>query len=117
MNIISIPELVKLGCVASFELKRASISLNGKVVCYGVLDEKSSLFILKSHIPVKCIESVVAVSRACDEQLCILHNQLGHLNRTDIMNMVHDNMASGLPTIAGYPDKFECPHCWAGKST
>jgi hypothetical protein len=41
---------------------------------------------------------------------------LGHLNHADILRMTRKTWQIGLPTIEGYPNKFECPHCWAAKA-
>ena len=117
MNIISIPQLINFGCTAVFEENRAVVKFQKDIICLGIKDEQSMLYILCSHHAVKQSNGTVAALKPCDEQLRVLHNRLGHLNRADILRMSKEHLVSGLPTIEGYPANFECPHCWAGKTT
>ena len=116
-NIISVPQLIKNGCSVAFENDRAVITFDGKVVCSGIQHKPSSLYVLSSHCAVERMNGMVATLKTCDEQLRLLHNRLGHLNRDAIIHMSKENLANGLPSIDGYPGKFDCPHCWAGKAT
>lgn len=116
-NIISVPQLIKRGCNVLFEGNRAIITFKGKTLCEGEQDPKSLLYILKTHQAKCSFEGVANTMRTSVEQMRILHNRLGHLNHADIIRMSKDNLASGLPPIHGYPDKFECTHCLAGKGT
>jgi hypothetical protein len=118
-NIISIPVLMRSGCVVMMKGQDMEITRNKTLVLKAMLSS-SGLFVLTTHMTklykhFSLYLSSYSYSLITPSQY---HARMGHLHPAAIKHMVNHKLADGLPEMSkNSSGQVACPHCMAGKSS